>query len=102
MNLCTCTVREVQRRPWRMLLTLLGITLGLATVVATRLTTHTVSGAYRELFESVTGGAALEVTAPGLSAFETPWAESLTTLAGVQEVVPPSAERPGWLAWPAA
>jgi putative ABC transport system permease protein len=87
MNLRTCTVRRIQRRPGRMLLTLLGITLGLATVVATRLTTHTVSSAYHELFDGVTG-TSLEVTAPGRSAFSTEWTGRITSIRGVKEVAP--------------
>ncbi|HZV07867.1 MAG TPA: hypothetical protein VE999_22470, partial [Gemmataceae bacterium] len=70
MNLWTYNLREIQRRPGRMLLTLLGIILGLATVVATRLTIHTVDRAYRELFEGVSGRPSLEVTAKGQGGFD--------------------------------
>jgi putative ABC transport system permease protein len=80
--------REVQRRPGRALLTLLGITLALATVVATRLTTGAVRRAYRELFEGVTGGAALDVNAPGLAAFDPGRAAGLRSAPGVRAVVP--------------
>jgi putative ABC transport system permease protein len=86
MNLRTCTLREVQRRPGRMLLTLLGITLGLATVVATRLTTQTVQGAYRDLFAGVTGGSALEVTAPAYAPFAEGLAGKLRQVPGVAKV----------------
>jgi putative ABC transport system permease protein len=88
MNLWTYNVREIQRRPARMLLTLLGITLGLATVVATRLTIHTVDRAYRDLFEGVAGRAALEVTAKGQGGFEAELAPGLESVPGVKAVVP--------------
>jgi putative ABC transport system permease protein len=91
MNLFGYTLREFHRRPGRMLLTLLGITLGLATIVATRLTIHTVHGAYRDLFASVAGGGGgdtLEVTAPGLSSFPAPCADELTSVRRVKAVAP--------------
>jgi putative ABC transport system permease protein len=88
MNLWTYNLREVQRRPTRMLLTLLGITLGLATVVATRLTIATVDRAYRELFEGLAGRAALEVTAKGQGGFEAEQAAGLEAVPGVKAVVP--------------
>src|SRR5579871_3113703 len=71
MNLWVYNLREVQRRPGRMVLTLLGIALGLATVVATRLTIRTVDRAYRDLFEDVAGRPALEITAKGQGGFAT-------------------------------
>jgi putative ABC transport system permease protein len=88
MNLWTYNVREIQRRPGRMLLTLLGLTVGLATVVATRLTIHTVDGAYRELFEGVSGHPSLEVTAKGQGGFEPGSAAGLESVPGVLAVVP--------------
>jgi putative ABC transport system permease protein len=88
MNLWTYNVREIQRRPGRMLLTLLGITLGLATVVATRLTIHTVDRAYRELFEGVSGRASLEVTAKGQGGFNPGVTRGLESVPGVKAVVP--------------
>jgi putative ABC transport system permease protein len=88
MNLWTYNVREIQRRPGRMMLTLLGISLGLATVVATRLTIHTVERAYRELFEGIAGRAALEVTAKGQGGFEAELASGLESVPGVKSVVP--------------
>jgi len=88
MNLWTYNVREIQRRPGRMLLTLLGITLGLATVVATRLTIHTVDRAYRELFEGLADRPSLEVTARTQGGFEAGFAPSLTLVPGVKAVVP--------------
>ncbi len=88
MNLWTYNLREIQRRPGRMLLTLLGIALGLATVVATRLTIRTVDRAYRDLFEGVAGRPALEVTAKGQGGFEAASASGLDQVSGVKAVVP--------------
>ena len=88
MNLWTYNIRELQRRPGRMLLTLLGISLGLATVVATRLTIQTVERGYRELFEGVSGRASLEVTAKGQGGFEPSVTRGLEAVPGVKMVVP--------------
>jgi putative ABC transport system permease protein len=88
MNLWTYNLRELQRRPGRMLLTLLGIALGLATVVATRLTVRTVDRAYRDLFEGLSGRPALEVTAKGQGGFEANSVSGLESVPGVKAVVP--------------
>jgi putative ABC transport system permease protein len=87
MRLRTCSVREVQRRPGRTLLTLLGITLGLATLVAVRLSLRTLSRTYRDLF-AFSGDHALEVTAPSRSGFDPRPLAGLASAAGVREVVP--------------
>jgi putative ABC transport system permease protein len=88
MNLWIYNLREMQRRPGRMLLTLLGIALGLATVVATRLTIRTVDRAYRDLFEGVAGRPALEVTAKGQGGFAANAAVGLEQVRGVKAVRP--------------
>ncbi len=88
MNLWVYSIREMQRRPGRLLLTLLGIALGLATVVATRLTIRTVDRAYRDLFEGVAGRPALEVTAKGQGGFAADAAAGLEQVGGVQAVRP--------------
>src|SRR5215469_18791664 len=88
MNLWVYNLREMQRRPGRMLLTLLGIALGLATVVATRLTIRTVDRAYRDLFEGIAGRPALEITANGQGGFSENEATGPEQIRGVQAVVP--------------
>ncbi len=88
MNLWVYNLREMQRRPGRMLLTLIGIALGLATVVATRLTIRTVDRAYRDLFEGVAGRAALEVTAKGQGGFAANAVTGLEQVPGVVAVLP--------------
>jgi putative ABC transport system permease protein len=69
-------------------LTLLGISLGLATLVATRLTVHTAHLAYGELFEDAAGGTALEVTSPGQGGFDGRFAPGLASVPGVRSVIP--------------
>lgn len=69
-------------------MTTLGITLGLATVVATRLTIHTVDRAYRELFVGLAGQPSLEVTARGQGGFAPTFVPNLAMLPGVLSVVP--------------
>ncbi|MGH7174242.1 MAG: FtsX-like permease family protein, partial [Gemmataceae bacterium] len=66
----------------------LGIALGLATVVATRLTIRTIDRAYRDLFEGLVGHSALEVTAKGQGGFDPASASSLESVAGVKAIVP--------------
>lgn len=88
MNLWVYNLREMQQRPGRMVLTLLGITVGLATVVATRLTIHTVDRAYRDLFEGLAGQPALEITAKGQGGFTADAAVGLEQIRGVKAVQP--------------
>jgi putative ABC transport system permease protein len=86
MRLWTCSHREFQRRPGRALLTLLGVALGLAVIVATRLTINTVRQAYRDLF-APGGGASLEVTADDLGGFDPDVAAPLASVPGVRAVI---------------
>ena len=88
MNLWSCSVREIRRRPGRTLLTLLGITLGLATVVATRLTIDIVSQTYRDLFDGTVGEPALEVTSSDLSSFDPSALPDLKSLPQIHKVIP--------------
>src|SRR5438874_2158000 len=64
------TTREIQRRPGRTLLTLAGIVIGVATVVAILATTRATRRSYRAMYEAVGGRAALEVVAPGEGGFD--------------------------------
>jgi putative ABC transport system permease protein len=64
------TTREVQRRPGRTLLTLAGIVIGVATVVAITATTRATRRSYRAMYEAVGGRAALEVVAVGQGGFD--------------------------------
>jgi putative ABC transport system permease protein len=82
------TAREMQRRPGRAFLTLLGIVLGVAAVVSISVTTASTEHAYREMFESVAGRAGLEVVAQGLGAFDGTIAKRLESIEGVKAAIP--------------
>jgi putative ABC transport system permease protein len=88
MNLWAYSLREMRRRPGRTLLTLLGIALGIATLVATSLTTHSVHRAYRELFKGLIGPRALAVAAPAGAGFDAALGHDLAEIPGVHAVVP--------------
>lgn len=61
MVLWKFTSREIRNRPGRAILTLLSIVIGVAAVVAVTISTATTNESYKEMFESVTGKASLEV-----------------------------------------
>ncbi|HEV3257112.1 MAG TPA: ABC transporter permease [Gemmataceae bacterium] len=82
------TVRQMRRRPGRTLLTLLGIVIGVATVVAISVTVRTTNTASRTMFETLTGRASLEVVAEGLGDFEEGLAGGLASCSGVAAAVP--------------
>ncbi len=82
------TAREVQRRPGRTVLTLLGIVIGVAGVVATGVMLHAMRHAYRDVFETATGRAALEVVAEGYTGFDADVAVSLEAVPGVRAALP--------------
>lgn len=88
MALWKYTSREITRRPGRTVLTLMGIALGVAAIVAVSITARTSRRAYREMFESVTGKASLEIVAEGLAGFDPRSLEPLSGLDEVQTVVP--------------
>ena len=82
------SAREVQRRPGRAALTLAGIVIGVATVVAVTATTRATSRSYRAMFEAVGGRAALEVVALGQGSFDpSEVAGSLKDVPGLKRAV---------------
>jgi putative ABC transport system permease protein len=87
MNLWTYIVRESCQHPGRTLLTLIGITVGLAAVVATRLVVDTVHRAYGELLSHACGQRSLEVTAAGQAGFDESIGQQLASVPGVTTVV---------------
>jgi putative ABC transport system permease protein len=78
----------MQRRPGRTLLTLLGIVIGVAATVAITATVQTTRRAHREMFETLTGRASLEVVAEGLGGFDESLIERLATIPGLGAAVP--------------
>lgn len=88
MTLRAYTWRELRRRPGRSLLTLLGIVIGVAALVAVALATATARDAYRTMFDRVGGRAQLEVVAKAGDAFDPEVAGDLSAVEGVEAVVP--------------
>ncbi|MEX2119374.1 MAG: FtsX-like permease family protein [Pirellulales bacterium] len=82
------SLRQTQRRPARAVLTLLGIVIGVATIVAVSVTTQAARRAYREMFEALTGRASLEVVAEAMAGFEAEQAQELMSLPLVMAAVP--------------
>lgn len=81
------TFRQIRQRPGRALLTLLGITIGVATIVAISATTKAAHRAYREMFDAVGGEAQLEVTSEGGSGFDPSQVEFLRNDPAVKRTV---------------
>lgn len=88
MRLLGYCTREMRQRPGRTLLTLLGIVLGVAAIVSISVTIKATRGTYRQLFETLTGRAALEVVAEGYGGFDPELAARLREIHGVRAAVP--------------
>ncbi len=88
MKLSTLSLKELRRRPGRSLLTLLGITVGVATVVAVPTSLENTRAAFGSMFADATGDAALEVVAEGLGGFDPRIAERIANAEGVVEARP--------------
>ncbi len=56
--------REIRKRPGRAALTLASVVIGVASVVAVTFTNQTTRKAFDQIYRSITGRAALEVSAP--------------------------------------
>src|SRR5680860_1868435 len=88
MNLNTYTSRELRRRPGRTLLTLAGIVIGVAAIVAVALASATARDAFRNMFDQVGGKAELEVVGAVQGTFDPTPVESTVRVPGVEAVVP--------------
>jgi putative ABC transport system permease protein len=87
MVLWKFSFRHVLARPGRAILTLLSIVIGVAAVVSVSIATSTTSAAYKAMYETVNGRAALEVTVEGGGGFDEKLPGSETTvLEKVQQV----------------
>jgi putative ABC transport system permease protein len=87
MVLWKFSFRHVLARPGRAILTLLSIVIGVAAVVSVSIATSTTSAAYKMMYETVNGKAALEVTVEGGGGFDEKLPGSETTvLEKVQQV----------------
>jgi putative ABC transport system permease protein len=99
LTLWKYSAREIQRRPGRTLLTLLGIVIGVAASVAISVTVQTTRSAHQEMFEAVTGRASLEVVADGLGGFDPSSVRAVQQLPGVKAAIP-VVQTPGVLVGP--
>lgn len=88
MMLGRYSARQVARRPGRATLTLLGIAVGVASMVSIAITTRTTQTAHRAMFDDLTGRATLEVVAESLGEFDPAIAKQLQSARGVKAVVP--------------
>ena len=80
--------REICKRPGRSVLTLLSIVIGVASVVAVNLATTSTRQAFDEMFDTVNGRAAFEITAAGGSAFDRGVVDTVSNIAGVKVAAP--------------
>lgn len=80
--------REIKNRPGRATLTLLSIVIGVAAVVSVNIATNTTRAAYQEMYESLTGRAALEVVAEGGGFFDQAVLPDVEQVPGVRAAVP--------------
>jgi putative ABC transport system permease protein len=88
MSLAPYALRELLRRPGRSLLTVLGIAVGVATVVANTTAMHAARSCCADLFDDLSGPRAVEVMAAGNSGFDGGIAAEMARLPGVRAAVP--------------
>lgn len=88
MHLYQLSTRELRTRPGRAALTFLSIVISVATVVAVLITSRVTRRAYAELYQTLSGRAALQIVARGGGNFDGAEAEKIATATGVQTVVP--------------
>ena len=88
MILWKFTFREIKNRPGRATLTLLSIVIGVAAVVAVNLGIDGARRASQEMYERITGKAALEISAEGGVDFNQSVVADVQRLPGVESVVP--------------
>ena len=80
--------REMRRHPGRTLLTLLSVVIGVAAVLAVGLSTDSARRAYHEMFQTITGRAALEVTAAGGASLDASLLDVVRRSPSVKAAVP--------------
>lgn len=88
MSLRRYTVRAMQQRPGRTILTVLSIVIGVAAVVAVSLVTSTTRRAYAEMFATVNGRTSLEVRGDGGVGFPEELLSKVTGIDGIAAAVP--------------
>ncbi len=88
MPLRKLSVREIQSRPARSLLTLLSIVIGVAAIVATSLASTSAQLAQMAMVRAVTGNASLEIQGAGSLSFDGKPLEPIASLPGVAVASP--------------
>lgn len=88
MSLRRYTVRAMQQRPGRTILTMLSIVIGVAAAVAVSLGTATTRNAYKQMFAMVTGRATLEIDASGGGGFDGEIISKVEAVPGVVAAAP--------------
>src|SRR3954471_15342305 len=82
------TVRAMQQRPGRTILTMLSIVIGVAAAVAVGLGTATTRNAYKQMFAMVTGRTTLEIDASGGGGFDEAVLKKVEALSEVAAATP--------------
>src|ERR1700720_1494439 len=82
------SARHMKRRPGRTILTMLGIVIGVSTIVAVSGTTQATRRAYRDMFEPVTARGSLEVVSEGYGGFSEGLEARIGSVPGVKAAVP--------------
>ncbi len=80
------SIREMQRRPLRALLTLGSVVIGVAAIVSVAMTTSASKEAQRSLTQAVTGKSQLEITADGGGLFDPEFVDNVQKVRGVESV----------------
>ncbi len=80
--------REVRQRPSRAILTLLSIVIGVAAVVAVTIASGTTRRAFDQIYQTVAGRAALEISAPVGTSFDQSIVPKVRKLPGIEAVAP--------------
>lgn len=88
MPLRRLSIREIQSRPARSLLTLFSIVIGVSAIVATYLASDSATLAQMAMVRAVTGNAALEIEAVGGASFDGKPLEPVAKLPGVAVASP--------------
>ena len=88
MDLFSITLREIQRRPGRAILTILSIVIGVAAVVSVNLAISDSRRSYGQMFQALAGRAALEIVGEGGGKIQESLASQVAELPGVHAAVP--------------
>jgi putative ABC transport system permease protein len=82
------SVRQMTSRLGRTILTLVSVVIGVAAVVAVTLSSGTTRQVYKGISEALSGRADFEIVGPGNAAFDQRIAQKVSSVPGVEAVVP--------------